>query len=232
MPDSSADFQLSQHIIYEDNYLLALNKPPGLSAEGPWGLAGKVSDYLKATYPWKKQLITGVVHRLDRPVSGLIVFAKTKMALKNLNEQFAKRSISKNYLAVCENRPAKTTGLLVHWLLKDKASRKALAVPPHTPEAKEARLKFQLLQQAGNHSLLAVELLTGRYHQIRAQLAAAGCPIANDVLYGGQADGQYPAGIYLHAHQLSFAHPKTGAPVQLEAPLPKTGKWNLFKPPL
>lgn len=230
MPDSSAGFELSQHIIFEDNYLLALNKTPGLSVEGACGLSGKVSEYLNATYPWKKQLITGVVHRLDRPVSGVLLFAKTTMALKNLNQQFAKRSISKYYLAVCENSPPEPCGLLVHWLLKDKAMRKALTVPPNTPEAKEARLKYQLLQQVGNHSLLALELLTGRYHQIRAQLAAAGCPIANDELYGGHVDGGYPGGIYLHAHRLSFVHPKTGAPVNLEAPLPKTGKWNWFKP--
>ena len=232
MPDPSADFDLSQHIIYEDNYLLVLNKPSGLSTEGSLGLAGFVSAYLEEQYPWKKQLITGVVHRLDRPVSGVIVFAKTKMALRSLNTQFAKRSMAKRYLAVCENIPEQKEGELRHWLVKDKAARKARLSAGNDTVAKEARLKYSLLQTFDNYSLIEVELLTGRYHQIRVQLAAAGCPIAGDEMYGGVADPEYTGGIYLHSSQLGVDHPKTGERMRFSVPPPRQGKWNLFKLPL
>jgi 23S rRNA pseudouridine1911/1915/1917 synthase len=231
MPDPFAEFDLSQHIIYEDNYLLVLNKPAGLSTEGSLGLAGFVSAYLEEKYPWKKQLITGVAHRLDRRVSDLIVFAKTKMALRSLNAQFAKRSMAKRYLAVCENIPEQKEGELSHWLVKDREARKARLADDKAPGAKAAHLKYSLLQTANNYSLLEVELLTGRYHQIRAQLAAAGYPIVGDELYGGPADAGYAFGIYLHSHLLQLEHPKTGEQMEFTQAPAQTGKWNLFKLP-
>ncbi len=232
MPDSFTGLSVSQHIIYEDNYLLAIDKPPGLSAEGSLGLAAFVKSYLSEAYPWKKQLIAGVVHRLDRPVGGLIIFAKTKMALKSLNDQFAKRSIDKKYLAVCENSPPEQQGILKHWLVKDQAARISRVVAENTNGAKPAHLRYEVLQTAGEHALVAIELLTGRYHQIRVQLAAAGCPIAGDGRYGGTPDPHYPAGIYLHSHSLAFHHPKSGERMNLHSLPPPTGRWSLFKLPL
>ncbi len=231
MPDPFTDFGVSQHIIYEDNYLLVINKPAGLSTEGSLGLAGYVSRYLADTYPWKKQLITGVVHRLDRPVSGVIVFTKTKMALKTLNLQFAKRSVKKKYLAVCENDLPKQSGALHNRLLKDREARRAWVCEENHPEGKEARLRYQVLQSAGNHRLVEIELLTGRYHQIRVQLAAAGCPVIGDELYGGIPDADYPGGIYLHSHWLSLVHPKSGEEMPFTVPPAPVGKWRLFRLP-
>jgi 23S rRNA pseudouridine1911/1915/1917 synthase len=216
-------------ILHEDNYLLAINKPAGLQAENDrWGnpsLEGQVSAYLKKTYPWKKQLITGVVHRLDRQVSGVMLFALTPMALKDLGSQFEKRTVRKIYLAVVENSLPDSGGELGHWLKKDLERRKAVIASGKDNQARQCRLRYKVLQQKAGNSLVEVELLTGRYHQIRAQLAAEGCPILGDQKYGSSM----PVGeqtICLHARCLDVLHPKTATLLQLKAPLPDSAHWK------
>ncbi|MCB0522038.1 MAG: RluA family pseudouridine synthase [Lewinellaceae bacterium] len=216
-------------IIFEDNYILAINKPAGLQAEADrWGSPSvelEATAYLEKTYPWKKQLIVGIVHRLDRPVSGVMLLAKTPMALKSLNLQFERRTVRKKYLALVEGELPTASGELVDWLGKDQSERRAVVSSRQDKQARECRLLFQVLETGKDgKSLVEVELLTGRYHQIRAQLAAIGCPIMGDGKYGSTLDGG--GMICLHAHSLSVEHPKTGAPLLLEAPLPAEGIWK------
>lgn len=231
MPELNNISNFRQQVIFEDNYILVLNKPAGMSSEGPKGLSICVSNYFKEQYPWKKQIIAGVVHRLDRPASGVIIFAKTKMALKNLNEQFAKRRIEKRYLVICENEPIEQEGFLTNWLVKNKELRRAQITGSGKNEAKEAQLKYSVVESKNGHSLIKVDLLTGRYHQIRVQFAAIGCPVVGDVLYGGKIDDAMRGGIYLHSYALVLEHPKSGDKVQFNAPIPDYGLWQIFKQP-
>lgn len=217
-------------ILFEDNYLLAVNKPAGLQTErdrnGNPSVEDLVSGYFKTTYPWKKQLITGVVHRLDRQVSGVLVFAKTPMALKNLNRQFEERTIRKFYLAIVENTLHLQEGELVHWLRKDQANRIAVVSTGRNKQAHQCRLRYRILKTGGGKSLVEIELLTGRYHQIRAQFSAEGSPVLGDEKYGA-APGPVQGMICLHAGRLMIEHPKTGEKLELTAPVPSPENWPL-----
>ncbi len=208
-------------ILYEDDSLLAVNKPTGLRTEGDPGMEAEVARYLKENYPWKKQLIVGIAHRLDRPVSGALLFAIKRAALKDLGKQFADRSVQKIYLALVESAPPAASGELSHWLLKDVANKRALIFDKAVVNAKPARLKYRLLKEQEEFFLLEIELLTGRYHQIRAQLAAAGVPIVGDKKYGSNYSFSDER-ICLHAHRLVVRHPGTGLALELTAPLPQT----------
>jgi 23S rRNA pseudouridine1911/1915/1917 synthase len=218
-------------ILFEDNYMIAVQKPAGLQVEQDrWGnpsLQAQIQAYFQKSYPWKKQLITGVVHRLDRQVSGIIVFAKTPMALKALTAQFAARRVRKIYLALVEGIPPETSGELVHWLTKDSKKMQATVTTEHDRGASECRLRYRVLNQTGNNALLEIELLTGRYHQIRAQMSAVSCPVLGDKKYGSGRVGE--DGICLHAHRLTIVHPKTGEVLEFISPKPDWGFWeNLF----
>ncbi len=216
-------------ILHEDNYLLAAAKPAGLQAENDrWGnpsMEGQVTAYLKKKYPWKKQLITGVVHRLDRKVSGVMLFAITPMALKHLGMQFEKRTVKKIYLAVVENAMPGQVGELSHWLKKDVKNRKAVISNASDKQARQCRLKYKVIAVSPGKNLVEIELLTGRYHQIRAQLGACGCPIIGDQKYGSSiATGDQM--ICLHARRLVVVHPKTNEEVEITAPLPASSYWK------
>ncbi len=214
-------------LIFEDNYLLAVNKTAGTRAEGSPGMESEVSRYLRENYPWKKQLITGVVHRLDRDVSGVMLFALTPMALKNLNRQFEERKVRKTYVAILENAPSEGAAEVRHWLVKDTQNRRAIVATSKNRHAKEGILRYEIIAGFDNLCLVKVELLTGRYHQIRVQLSAIGCPILGDEKYGAQIiTGQQ--GICLHSSTLSVWHPKTGEKLMLQAPLPTIGEWKNF----
>ncbi len=209
------------HILHEDNYLLAFNKPSGLQSDadskGHLCAEDRVGDYLKRTYPWKKQLRAGLAHRLDRAASGILLFGLTTAALKSFLAQFEARTVGKFYLALLEKAPTEAEGELVHWLKKDPVQKRSLIVNPHTKQSQECRLRYKVLEQKQGKCLVEVELLTGRYHQIRAQLATIGCPVVGDEKYGAKPIKSAVSMIYLHCHRLVFDHPKTGERMEVKS---------------
>lgn len=216
-------------VLFEDNHLLVVNKPAGLLVQGdqtgdtPLVELGKV--YLKEKFNKPGAVFLGVVHRLDRPVSGVVVLARTSKALSRMNKLFSERETMKTYIAVVAHRPPANEGKLVHWLRKDEVKNRTTAFIKDTPGALRAELTYELLQQTGKYWLLRVNPLTGRPHQIRVQLAVMGCPIVGDIKYGGEPATDY-RGIYLHARQLEFVHPVSKEMVSFTAPFPPFGCWK------
>ncbi|MCF8719870.1 RluA family pseudouridine synthase [Nitrospina gracilis] len=215
------------HILYVDNHLIAVDKPAGVltqsDAPGAPNLLDQTRDWIKNEYGKPGKVYLGLVHRLDRPVSGVVLFARTSKAASRLSEQFRNHTARKFYLARVEGTPEKETDRLVHYLRKEK-SIKTTVFPRPTPEAKQAELTYTVLEKKGGTSLLEVELHTGRFHQIRAQLAFIGHPLVGDAKY--RAKSTLPEGrIALHAHRLIVTHPVTKEPLTLESPTPeeKTG---------
>lgn len=217
-------------IIFEDYYLLAINKPAGLSSES--GKERHPSAEQEALLYFTKTLQQNstskrlketpylrAVHRLDRVSSGVLLFAKTKQALQALMQQFEQRSVQKVYHAVLEKQPPAPSGQLIHWLLKDDTGRKALVSEVQVRNSQQATLEYQTLSVGPKSVLIEVHPSTGRFHQIRAQFAHLGCPIAGDVMYGGSPWIEHQ--IKLHAQRLTFHHPKTDVQMTLEAPAPE-----------
>ncbi|MFT5764377.1 MAG: 23S rRNA pseudouridine1911/1915/1917 synthase, partial [Saprospiraceae bacterium] len=163
----------------------------------------------------------------DRPATGVVLFAKNKKALANLNQQFKDRTIKKTYLAVVKNTPENPEGHLVHYVYKNNTKNKSVATTEESPGTKKAELKYKVIGQSDNYSLLEIELITGRFHQIRSQLAAIGCPIRGDVKYGFKR-GNKDRSIHLHAWKLRFTHPVSEELVELVAPLPEDSVWDAF----
>ncbi|MGK6351037.1 RluA family pseudouridine synthase [Parapedobacter sp. DT-150] len=219
-------------VIYEDNHLLAINKRAGYLVQADTGgdesMEQMINRYLTQKYSKPNGAFVGVVHRLDRPVSGLILFAKTSKGLERMQELFKDREIQKTYWAVVRQPPAEPENKLVHWLSRDR-TQNITKVHAETAEGRVyAELSYKLLGELGGYYLIEVYPVTGRTHQIRAQLASMGCPIVGDHKYG------YPRGslrrtICLHAKKLSFVHPIRKEPMELHAPLPKDGFWDRFE---
>jgi 23S rRNA pseudouridine1911/1915/1917 synthase len=214
-------------ILCEDGPLLAVNKPAGLLTQGvPGGLPtleAWVKAYLKAKHHKPGNVYLGIPHRLDRPVSGVMVFAKNSKAAARLAEQFRERTVRKWYLGVTAGLPNPTTGILTDWLLKDAERAHVLIVPPHTVGARRCELCYETLATRGDTALVRIELLTGRMHQIRVQFAARGWPILGDVQYGASGDPEASAtgvAIALHAERLDLKHPIRYDDMSLRAPLP------------
>lgn len=211
---------IPMEILFEDNYVLAFNKPSGLQSDadrhGNLCAEKQVGDYLKQTYTWKKQLIAGLAHRLDRPASGLLLFGLTPAALKSLLAQFEARTVGKFYLAVLEQCPPQDEGELKHWLKKDDVQKRSVVVNPQTKHSQECRLRYKVLEKKEGKNLVEIELLTGRYHQIRAQMGAIGCPVLGDDKYGAKPLKPAISMIYLHCHRLVFDHPKTGERMEVK----------------
>lgn len=218
-------------VLFEDNHLVAINKPAGMLVQGDETgdkpLADEVKAYIKRKYGKPGEVFLGVVHRLDRPVSGVVVFARTSKAVSRMNELFRDRKTEKIYWAVVERKPGSPSGKLVHWLQKDEKKNKTTIYRKETPGALRSELTYSLLDSAHGLHLLEVRPITGRSHQIRSQLAAMGCPILGDLKYGAVSttdDGS----IALHARALSFIHPVKQEMVTIRADVPPRSWWEPF----
>lgn len=206
------------YILYEDDFIIVLNKPAGLMVEpdrnGHPNLLQLVKNYLKPKIQKEESVYAQHLHRLDRPVSGIVLFTKHRESLRNLSEQFAQRQVRKQYRAITESAPAIFVGTLEHWHRKEK--KKAMLTETEVPYSEIARLSYRVVQTARGYAW-DIDLHTGRYHQIRAQLSYVGCPILGDTRYGSTTVYR-PNAIALHASRLTFLHPQTGVELTLEAP--------------
>ena len=222
----------SLDILYEDNHLLAINKASGMLVQGDetgdTPLVEEVKEYIKDRYEKPGAVFLGVVHRLDRPVSGVVVFARTSKALSRMNELFRDRKTEKIYWAITDSKPMEREGTLVHWLSKDEKKNKTTAYKRDTPDTLKSELHYKVIGSSGGNCLLEVHPITGRSHQIRVQLSAMGCPIVGDVKYGSTAETG-DGSIALHARRLTFVHPVRKESLTLEAKLPDRSWWMAFK---
>jgi 23S rRNA pseudouridine1911/1915/1917 synthase len=220
--------QLSE-ILFEDNHLLVVNKKPGELVQGDKTgdepLVEKLKKYIKVTYNKPGDVFLGVVHRLDRPTSGVVVFAKTSKALSRLNDQFAKKETAKTYWAIVKNMPEPAQGTLTHFLKKTEANNTSKAYAKEVPGSKMAILHYKTLKKLSNYFLLEINLETGRHHQIRVQLANIGCPIKGDLKYGAKRSNQ-DGSISLHARKLKIMHPVLKTEMTFVAPLPEDPIWQ------
>jgi 23S rRNA pseudouridine1911/1915/1917 synthase len=209
-------------VLYEDNHLLVVVKPAGLptmgAAAGEESLVTIAKQYIKECYSKRGNVYLGVVSRLDEPVSGVVVFARTSKAAARLSEQFRSRTVEKLYWAIIERRPQPESGELVDWLIKDDDARRMVVAPEQSAGAHEARLKYRPVRDVTGGSLIEIEPETGRKHQIRVQFASRGLPILGDVKYGSRR--RWLHGIALHARSLAFDHPTQKAQIRLEAQPP------------
>ena len=216
-------------ILYEDNHLLIINKPIGILVQGDKTgdipLVELAKAYIKQKYNKPGAVFLGVVHRLDRPTSGAIVFARTSKALERLNLQFKERVTKKVYWAITKETPNPSEDTLIHWTVRNQKQNKSYAYKKETPESKKAILKYSIKKKLNNYSLLEIELETGRHHQIRAQLTAISCPIKGDLKYGS-ARSNPNGSIHLHARSLEILHPISKEPIKCIAPLPKDALWD------
>lgn len=219
-------------ILYEDNHVLAVNKPPGMLVQGDRTgdlcILEAVKAYIKERDSKPGNIFMGLPHRLDRPTSGVLALAKTSKALTRLAGAFRERQVSKIYWAVVEKPPSSDAGELTDWLRKDGKSNTARRAKPESPGAREARLRYRLRGASDRYWLLEVELLTGRQHQIRAQLSWMGCPIKGDLKYGARRSNP-GGGIHLHARRLVLGHPVRKEPLVLIAPPPSDPVWDVFR---
>lgn len=218
-------------VLYEDNHIIVVNKSASEIVQGDKTgdvpLSDMVKAYLKNKYQKPGNVFVGVTHRLDRPVSGLVVFAKTSKALSRLNEMFRVGQVQKTYWAIVKSEPKQSEAELVHWLVRNEKQNKSYAYDREVKDAKKAVLRYRMIGRSDNYSLLEVELMTGRHHQIRCQLSKMGCPIKGDLKYGSPRSN--PDGsICLHARRISFVHPVSKEPIELEAPLPEDKLWHCF----
>lgn len=219
-------------VVYEDNHLIIVNKTASEIVQGDktgdTPLSETVKQYIKEKYAKPGNVFLGVVHRLDRPVSGLVVFAKTSKALARLNEMFRNSEVKKTYWAIVKQRPPQDEGELVNYLVRNEKQNKSYAYDKEVKNSKKAVLHYRLIGHSQNYFLLEVDLKTGRHHQIRCQLAKMGCPIKGDLKYGfarSNPDGS----ICLHAHRVKFVHPVSKKLIDVTAPLPPGNLWNGFE---
>ncbi len=220
------------NILFEDNHLIALNKMPSEIVQGDKTgdkpMSDIIKDYLKEKLNKPGAAFIGVVHRIDRPVSGVVIFAKTSKALVRMNELFRDKKIRKTYWAVVKNKPPEDSGTLIHYLKKDEAKNKSKAYDHEVPGSLRSWLDYKVIGKSENFYLLEVSPETGRHHQIRVQLAAIGCPIKGDLKYGfprSNNDGS----IHLHARKIKFIHPVRKDEINLIAQVPDDTVWKYFE---
>ena len=222
---------IASRVLYEDNHLIVINKKPSEIVQGDKTgdvpLSEKIKEYLKIKYKKTGNVFIGVVHRVDRPVSGCVIFAKTDKALTRMNKLIHDRQIKKIYWAIVKNKPPKESDRIVHYLSKNEKQNKSYSVKPDAKTALKAELEYNVIGKSDNYYLLEVELFTGRHHQIRAQLAEIGCPIKGDLKYGFPRSNP-DASIHLHARKIEFIHPVSKEIIKVVAPLPDEAMWNYF----
>lgn len=218
-------------IMYEDNHILVVNKPTGIPTQddesGDTSLFDKVKNYIRITYDKPGEVYLGLVHRLDRPVSGIVLFAKTSKAAARLSEMIKNRNIEKTYLAIVENKPSQMRGEIKCFIWKDNATNKSYCSEKPKKGGKEALLHYKVLSNINKDWLLEVKPVTGRSHQIRSQLSWIGCPIIGDSKYGSKIPLN-DRSICLQAHKLSFIHPVKKEPIEIQALDPKNKFWDKF----
>ena len=218
-------------VVYEDNHIIVVNKTASEIVQGDktgdTPLSETVKQYLKEKYNKPGNVFLGVTHRLDRPVSGLVVFARTSKALSRLNDMFRNGEVKKTYWAIVRNRPQELEGELTNWLVRNEKQNKSYAYDKEVKDSKKAVLCYKTIGHSQNYHLLEVDLKTGRHHQIRCQLAKMGCPIKGDLKYGSPRSN--PDGsICLHARRIAFVHPVSKESIEIEAPVPSGNLWNGF----
>ncbi len=216
-------------VLYEDNHIIVVNKRPGDIVQGDKTgdvpLSEIVKQYVKKKYNKPGKVFLGVVHRIDRPTSGVVVFARTSKALSRLNELFSQKLAKKTYWAIVKNKPNIEQGTLEHWLLRNTKQNKSYAHIKEVPNSKKAILDYQILKKLNNYYLLEIDLKTGRHHQIRAQLAAINCPIKGDLKYGFDRSNKNGS-IHLHSRSIEFLHPVGKKPISLIAPTIEDTIWD------
>ena len=217
-------------IIHEDNHLLVVNKPAGMLVQGDEtgddSLIEICKNYIKIKYKKPGNVFLGLPHRLDRPVSGVVILAKTSKALDRINEQFRKRKVDKIYWAITHSTPPELEGKLIHWLVKDHKKNLVSAFKKEKRNAVKAELEYRVIGKISDENLIEIKLLTGRFHQIRIQLKSIGCSIVGDVKYGFPKPNR-DGSICLHARELTISHPVLKEIMTFEAPLPERN-WNSF----
>ena len=219
-------------VLYEDNHLLVVNKPAGLLVQGDRTgdetLADQAKAYIKNKYNKPGDVFLGIVHRIDRPVSGAVILARTSKALERLNESFRDRKVEKVYWALVKNRPPQVQGTLVNWIKKNTNTNKSIAFNKPGGGALKSSLTYELIGRLSDYYLLEVKPDTGRPHQIRVQLAKMGCPISGDLKYGA-TDKSKDGRIYLHSREVVIPHPVKKEPLRITASLPDDQIWQMFR---
>lgn len=219
-------------ILYEDNHLIIVNKAASEIVQGDKTgdkpMSETIKEYLKVKYNKPGNVFCGVTHRLDRPTSGIVVFAKTSKALVRLNKMFKDDEVEKCYWAIVQNRPRKDNENLTHYLVKNEKLNKSLAFDTEKPETKKAILHYSLIAKSDNYFLLQVNLETGRHHQIRVQLSKIGSPIKGDLKYGAKRSNR-DGSISLHARSIAFIHPVSQERIEIVAPVPDDVLWKSFE---
>lgn len=216
-------------VLYEDNHIIAVNKRPSDIVQGDktgdTPLSDFVKEYVKKKYDKPGEVFIGTVHRIDRPVSGIVLFARTSKALARLNQMFQSKEIQKTYWAVVKNKPAKESGKLIHYLKKNEAKNMSKAFDTEQQGALRSELDYKILCSLNNYFCLEITPHTGRHHQIRVQLSKMGCPIKGDLKYGFDRSNK-DASIHLHARKIEFIHPVKKEPIVIIAPPPDEVIWN------
>lgn len=219
-------------VLYEDNHIIIVNKEVGEIVQGDKTgdkpLSDIVKDYIKVKYNKPGNVYLGVTHRLDRPTSGIVMFAKTSKALTRLNEMFRNDDVTKTYWALVKNAPQKAEDTLIHYLIKNERTNKSAAYDFEKKGTKKSILHYKIVAKSENYFLLEIDLETGRHHQIRSQLSKIGCPIKGDLKYGAERSN-LDGGISLHARSISFVHPVSKDRINVVAPVPNDNLWKSFE---
>ena len=219
-------------VLFEDNHIIAINKRCGDIVQGDKTgdkpLSEIVKSFLKTKYSKPGNVYLGIPHRLDRPTSGVVIFAKTSKSLSRLNKIFKDSKVQKYYWAVTKNKPEKQEDTLIHWLRKNEKTNKSTYFKKETVKAKKAVLHYRVLKKLERYFIIEIELVTGRHHQIRCQLSAMGCPVRGDLKYGYDRSNN-DGGIDLHAKKIIFEHPINGKKIIIDAPVRDTKIWNATK---